>query len=380
MANDLPAILQVLPSLYSGGVERGTVDIAEAIQSQGWMSIVASGGGPIANEVLRVGAMHIKLGLNTRNPFLYWRNSNALVDLIREKDVKIIHARSRAPAWGALRAAKITGIPLVTTFHGTYGTENALKRWYNSVMLRGDKVIAISNFIARHIEENYQNFDASKLIIIPRGVDLVAFDPSSIASSRIIKLSQKWRIPDGIPIIMFPARFARWKGHQILIDALAKMKTKEFLCLIIGRNDNHYSYFRQLEKLVDKLNLETKVRFINHESDMPAAYMLADVVVSASTNPEAFGRVSAEAQAMGRPVIASDHGGSKETIVSGKTGWLIKPGDDVSLASALDEALGLDRWKREIMAARATKHIFNNFNLTKMRRDTIEVYRDLIKE
>lgn len=375
-----PVILQVLPSLYSGGVERGTVDIASAISTLGWVSIVASGGGPMMHDITRAGATHITLGLNTRNPLFFQRNSRALIKIIRERGVNLIHARSRAPAWSCIRAARITGIPLVTTFHGTYSSDNVFKRKYNSVMLKGNRVIAISNFIADHIVNTYQHFDSSKLITIPRGVDLDSFDPALISGSRIIELAKKWRLPDGVPIIMMPGRLARWKGHVVLIEALAKMENTNNLCMILGRSKGNESYRREIEKLARSFNLETRIRFVDHESDMPAAYMLADVVVSASTNPEAFGRVTAEAQAMGRPVIASGHGGSRETLLPGKTGWLVKPGDPLALASAIDEALGIDGWKREVLAARASRHVAKNFSLSGMCDATLKVYSDLLKE
>jgi len=355
------------------------VDIAAAIAARGWTALVASGGGPMVREVLRVGATHITVPLNTRNPLLYRRNGNLLVNLVRDHGVDLIHARSRAPAWSSVRAARITGVPLVTTFHGTYGADSALKRHYNSAMLRGDRVIAISRFIAGHIRTNYQKFDDSKLVTIPRGVDLDAFDPAAVGGPRIIQLAKKWRLPDGVPVIMMPARFARWKGHAVLIQALAKMQNTDNLCLIVGRSDGHEAYRRELEALTRERKLDARVRFLEHESDMPAAYMLADVIVSASTVPEAFGRVSAEAQAMGRPVVATDHGGSRETVMPGETAWLVRPADPDALAVALNEALAIDGWKRQMLAALARRHIAENFSLIGMRDATLGLYRNLLE-
>lgn len=374
-----PVILQVLPSLHAGGVERGTVDIAAAIAVRGWTSLVASGGGPMVREVLRAGATHVTMPLDTRNPLSFRHNGNALVNLMRDRDVDLIHARSRAPAWSAARAARIVGVPLVTTFHGTYGAGSTLKRRYNSVMLKGDRVIAISRFIAGHIRATYRRFDDSKLVTIPRGVDLEAFDPAAVSGSRIIQLAKQWRLPDGVPVIMLPARFARWKGHTVLIEALAKMQSTDNLCIILGRSEGREAYGRELTALVRARKLEARVRFVDHEPDMPAAYMLADAVVSASTDPEAFGRVSAEAQAMGRPVVATGHGGSRETVVPGETGWLVRPADPAAMAAALDEALAIDAWKRQVLAARARRHVAENFSLDGMRDATLALYRDLLE-
>jgi len=374
-----PVILQVLPSMYAGGVERGTVDIAAAIAARGWTALVASGGGPMVREVLRVGATHTTIPLNTRNPLLFRRNGDLLVNLMRDHGVDLIHARSRAPAWSSVRAARITGVPLVTTFHGTYAAGNTLKRHYNSAMLKGDRVIAISRFIAGHIRATYQKFNDSKLVTIPRGVDLDAFDPAAVGGPRIIQLAKKWRLPDGVPVIMMPARFARWKGHAVLIEALAKMQNTDNLCLFVGRSDGHETYRHELEALTRERKLDARVRFLEHESDMPAAYMLADVVISASTVPEAFGRVTAEAQAMGRPVVATDHGGSRETVMPGETAWLVRPADPDAMAVALNQALSIDGWKRQMLAARARRHIAENFSLISMCDATLGLYRDLLE-
>ncbi|MDA0654435.1 MAG: glycosyltransferase family 4 protein [Proteobacteria bacterium] len=373
-----PVILQVLPALHAGGVERGTVDISAAIAAHGWVSLVASGGGPMVRDIVRTGGVHITMPLDTRNPLSFRHNGNALVNLIRDRDVDLVHVRSRAPAWSAARAARITNIPLVTTFHGTYGAGGALKRRYNSSMLKGDRVIAISQFIAGHIRATYRDFDDSKLVVISRGVDLEAFDPNAVNGSRIIQLAKKWRLPDGVPVIMMPARFARWKGHAVLIEAMARMTNTDNLCLFVGRSAGHEAYRGQLERQARALGLASRVRFVDHESDMPAAYMLADVVVSAATEPEAFGRVAAEAQAMGRPVVATAHGGSREIVVAGETGWLVKPGDPFAMAAAIDEAVAIDEWKRQLLAARARRHVVQNFDLVTMGESTLRVYQELL--
>ena len=375
----VPVILQVLPALVSGGVERGTVDIAAAIVRRGWTALVASGGGPMVREVLRAGATHVTLPLKTRNPLSFRRNADLLVSLVRDHGVNVVHVRSRAPAWSAVRAARVAGVPVVTTFHGAYGGGNAVKRRYNAVMLKGARVIAVSEFINGHIREAYPQFDTSRLVTIPRGVDLGTFDPAAVSGSRIVQLSKAWRLADGVPVILMPGRFTRLKGHAIVIDALARIRHSDNLCVIVGPDEGRERYRRELESLVRDRNLESRVRFAGRESDMPAAYMLADVVVSASTVPEAFGRVSAEAQAMGRPVVATGHGASGEIIVPGDTGWLVPPGDAAAMAEALDEALTLDSWKREMLAARARRHIAANFRLEGMCDATLAVYGELLR-
>jgi glycosyltransferase involved in cell wall biosynthesis len=374
-----PVILQVLPALDSGGVERGTVDIAAAIARQGWTALVASRGGPMVREVLRAGATHLTLPLKTRNPLWFRRNSNLLVNLMRDHGVDLVHVRSRAPAWSAVHAARIVGVPLVTTFHGAYSHGSAIKRRYSSVMLRGARVIAVSEFIAAHIRETYPRFDTSRMLTIPRGVDFETFDPAAVSGPRIVQLSKAWRLADGVRVILMPGRFTRLKGHATVIDALARMSNTDNLCVIFGADEGRERYRRELETLVRDLGLASRVRFAGRQADMPAAYMLADVVVSASTVPEAFGRVSAEAQAMGRPVVATAHGASGEIVIPGDTGWLVPPGDATALAGALDEILTLDSWKRELLAARARRHIAANFRVEGMCDATLAAYRELLQ-
>ena len=280
----------------------------------------------MVRDVQRSGGTHFTLPIATRNPLLYRRNTGLLTGIIQDNAVDLVHARSRAPAWSAMRAARTTGVPFVTTFHGTYGSNNGLKRRYNSVMTKGDRVIAISDFVNQHIRDGYK-IDPEKLVTIHRGVDTSQFDPAAVSAARIIQLSQAWRLPDGVPVIMLPGRITRWKGQQILIEALYRLPHRDFICVIVGSAKRRATYRDDLAKTVRERNLESVVSFVDHEQDMAAAYMLADVVVSASTDPEAFGRVAAEALAMGRPVVATDHGGSRETVVPGETGWLVRPGD-----------------------------------------------------
>ena len=372
-----PTILQVLPALVAGGVERGVVDVTAALAQAGWRALVVSQGGPMVRDVQRSGGTHFTFPIATRNPLLYRRNTGLLTGIIQDNAVDLVHARSRAPAWSAMRAARTTGVPFVTTFHGTYGSNNGLKRRYNSVMTKGDRVIAISDFVNQHIRDGYK-IDPEKLVTIHRGVDTSQFDPAAVSAARIIQLSQAWRLPDGVPVIMLPGRITRWKGQQILIEALYRLPHRDFICVIVGSAKRRATYRDDLAKTVRERNLESAVSFVDHEQDMAAAYMLADVVVSASTDPEAFGRVAAEALAMGRPVVATDHGGSRETVVPGETGWLVRPGDPGDLAAAITEALDLDAGARNAMAQRARRRIGDRFDVTRMCNATLAVYSEML--
>ena len=371
-------ILQVVPALVAGGVERGTVDVAAAIVQGGGQALVASAGGPMVHELERAGARHITLSLDKKTPWAIRRNAKLLQALIEEEHVDIVHARSRAPAWSALMASRRTGRPFVTTFHGVYNFSGRLKQWYNSVMARGDRVIATSDYIAQHIIENY-GVDPARIRLIHRGVDVAAFDPRAVKPDRVIALAREWRVPDGVPVIMLPGRVTRWKGHQVLLHALARLGRRDILCLIVGPEDRKGRYRRELEGQVEALGLAGLVRFVGLCRDMASAYMLADVVVSASTDAEGFGRIAAEASAMGRPVVATDHGGARETIVPGETGWLVAPGDADALADALGQALALLSREREVLGLRAQAHIRARFTKDSMCAATLALYAEILQ-
>ncbi len=375
----LATILQVLPALGSGGgVERGTVEIAEAIVEAGGRAIVASAGGARVHDLARVGAEHVLLPVDSKNPWIIYANIDRLAKLIIAENVDLVHARSRAPAWSAYFAARQTKRPLVTTFHGTYNAQNFLKRRYNSVMTRGDRVIAISSFIAEHVRRHY-GVPENKIRIIHRGVDLARFDAEKVSAERVVTLSTNWRLEDGLPIVMLPGRLTRWKGQTIFIEAIARLNRQDIRCLIVGGDQGRNEYRQELESLVETHNLGTVVRIVDHCDDMAAAYMLADVVVSASTDPEAFGRIVVEAQALGRPVIASDHGGAQETIIEGKTGWRVPPGDADALASALETALGLSETQRATVATAAVANVRENFSKQSMCARTLAVYNEVLQ-
>jgi len=370
-------VLQVLPRLVVGGAERGAVDVAAAIQRAGGMAIVASEGGPMVHELERAHAKHVKLPLAPKNPFTIWRNAARLVRLIRQHKVDIVHARSRAPAWSALWAAQRTGARFMTTFHDTYSAESAWKRRYNSVMAQGQLVIAISDFVAEHVREVY-GIGMSVIRTIPRGIDLSKFDPDRVPAERKIKLIHDWNLPDDQPIILMPARLSRKKGHLVLVEALAKLGRKDICCLMVGDDGRKTTYRDNLIAMIHECDLDGAVRLLPQTQDMPAAYSLAAVVVAPSIKAEGFGRVPVEAQAMGRPVIASDVGGFRETIVNGQTGLLVPPGNSQRLSVALGSALDLGQEDRDALAAEAMANIQARFTRERMCAATLDVYRELI--
>jgi glycosyltransferase involved in cell wall biosynthesis len=371
-----PAVLQIVPRLVSGGAERGTVELAGALVAAGWSSYVASGGGPLERDIVRSGATHLTLPLASKNPLRMRRNATALKRLIRRLGIDIVHARSRAPAWSAWLAASVTERRFVTTFHNAYGTAGALKHWYNSVMARGERVIAISQFVADHAAQVY-GIGPDRLRMIPRCVDLDIFDPSRVGAERIVALARRWRLPDGAPIVMLPARLTRWKGGLDFIAAIAALGRRDICCVLVGPEQRR-GYRRELETSIERSGLTGLFRIVEECRDMPAAYMLADVVVSASSDPEGFGRVIIEAQAMGRPVVATAHGGSCETIEPEITGWLAPPRDPAALAGAIDAALSLSEKERLQFAGRTIAHVASRYTCQAMCARTIEVYEELL--
>ena len=369
-------MLQVIPSLVSGGAERGTIELAGALVAAGWTAYVASSGGPLVHQLARIGAQHLTLPLASKNPLVIRRNARALREIIRRNRIDIVHARSRAPAWSAWLAARAAKRRFVTTFHNAYDTDLPLKRWYNSVMARGERVIAISQFVGDHVREVYGVGD-DRLRIILRGVDLNLFDPLKVRGERVAALAERWRVPDDAKVVMLPGRLTRWKGGLDLIAAIAKLERRDLCVLLVGA-EQRPGFRRELEKAIEKQKLGGMFRVVEDCRDMPAAYALADVVVSASTDPEGFGRVIVEAQAMGKPVVATDHGGARETIVSGVTGWLAPPADPAALAAAIGEALALDPVQSRAFARRARSHVATAYTREAMCSKTIDVYEELL--
>ncbi len=372
-----PVIMQILPRLDTGGVERGTLDIASALVTAGKCSIVVSSGGTMVRELERVGALHITIPVNSKNPIVMLKNANTLTNLIQAHGVDIIHARSRAPAWSARLSANRCKIPFMTTFHGTYNFNNPFKKAYNSIMTKGERVIAISDFIGQHVRENYHT-PREKIRVISRGINLDTFNPRLVSAERIVQLANLWRLNDHRPVIMLPGRLTRWKGQRVLIEAARILSRPDVRILIVGDDQGRTRYRAELDNLIRQNGVEEIIHITGPCQDMAAAYMLADVVVSPSTDPEAFGRVAAEALAMGRMVIASDHGGARETVEDGKTGWLVPPGDPNALAKALCHALDMTNADRENHSRLAIKHIHENFSKQKMCSATLAVYDELL--
>lgn len=379
MKTKTPVVMQVLPSMHMGGVERGTVEVAKAIIDKGWHAIVVSAGGPMENDLRRIGAEHITLSIDTKRlSKMFSKNVKKLENIIKEKNVDIVHARSRAPAWSAKKAAKRQGVPFVTTFHGTYGLGYfELKKHYNKIMAGGDLVIAISNFISDHIKQHYKT-PVEKIRLVHRGVDTEIFSPAKVSAERIMRMIKKLRIPEDKHIVMLPGRLTRWKGQKILIEAMARLERENVICLLVGSSQGRKEYCKELERLAKKRGIENLIYIVEDCDDIAAAYMLADIVVSASINPEAFGRVSIEGQAMGRIVIASNHGGSKETIIDGHTGYLVAPNDAVALNNAIVKALNLNSKDRQDMSSRAIDNASKNFSKDTMCKKVLDVYEEML--
>lgn len=375
--NKKPVLLQVLPSLISGGVERGTVEIARAVVEAGFVSLVASSGGPMADNFEKIGTTHIKLNLKSKNPLIIWLNILRLKRIIRKHNVDIIHARSRAPAWSSYFAAKITKTHFITTFHGVYSVDSAIKKFYNSIMTKGEKIIAVSQYVKNHIINTY-GINTDKIEVIYRGVDTEYFDPQKISPERLDKLKSEWGIRDKKPVIFMPGRITRWKGQNFLIDSLKKLPTRNYYCIIAGDNKGHDDYMEELQNKIKKYSLPENIRIVKATNDMPAAYMIADAVISASLRPESFGRIVPEAQAMGRPVIATKIGGSLETIIDGETGFLVKPGDTDRMAELIYKVISFDPIVRSRLTEKMIKHIKDNFSLTKTAAVEIELYKKVL--
>jgi glycosyltransferase involved in cell wall biosynthesis len=359
-----------------GGVERGALEIARAVVEAGGRALVASEGGRLASRLEALGADHVALPLAAKDPLTLLLNAGRLARVIRAEGVDVVHARSRAPAWSAWLAARRTGAAFVTTWHGVYSERGPFKRLYNSVMARGRPVIAISDFIAKLVVERY-GLDPARIVTIPRGADLGAFSEELVGAQRAIAVAKAWGlVEDPRPVAMLPGRLSRWKGQGDFVEAAARLKARrgpDFLCVVVGE-DGGSGLGERLLARAEALGALDVVRLVGHCDDMAAAYKLASVVVSASTEPEAFGRVAVEAQAMGRPVIASGHGGALETVAPGATGWLYPPGEVEALTAALDAALSLSPAARAAMGAAGRARVAGRFTVAAMQAATLAVY------
>ena len=374
---DRLVVLQVLPALDGGGVERGTIEIVAAIVAAGGRALVASSGGRMASLVERAGGCHITLPLASKSPLRVLRNAKRLARVIRAEGVRIVHARSRAPAWSAWLAARRRRVAFVSTYHAPYSERTPGKRLYNGIMARGVRVIAISRHIAALVIARH-GIDPARVRVIPRGVDAAIFDPERVSPDRKRRLAEAWRLPDGGDVILLPGRLTRWKGQSVLIEAMARMSHTDAIAVLVGGDQGRRRYVRELTALAERLGVSARLRLVGHCDDMPAALSLASVVVNPSLAPEGFGRVVIEAQAMGRPVIASDHGGAAETIAHDATGWLVPPGDVAALTYALDYVLALSPQERAAFGADARAAVVATYTVAAMQAATIAVYREIL--
>ncbi|HTW70667.1 MAG TPA: glycosyltransferase family 4 protein [Acetobacteraceae bacterium] len=376
-ASDKPVILQVLPSLVTGGVERSAIEIAQAVAEADGVALVTSAGGPLVKAVERAGGRHIALPLDRKTPFAIWRNAARLAALIRAENVSLVHARSRAPAWSAWLAARRTGVHFVTTYHGVYNEELPFKRQYNAVMARGEIVIAASRYVAELVVARHRLYP-TRVRVIPRGVDPAVFDPAIVVPDRLARLAAAWRLPDGVPTVVLPGRLTSWKGQSVLLAAVARMTRRDVCCVLVGSDQGRHRYSAQLVRQARQLGIAERVRLVGNCDDMPAAFMLSDVVVHASTRPEAFGRVVIEAQAMGRPVVAADLGGPVETVREDQTGWRVPAGDPGALAAAIERALALSETERMALGQRARAAVQRSYTVRAMQEATLDVYEELL--
>lgn len=379
-------ILQIIPDLHSGGAERTTVDVAAALSEVGARCLVASRGGRMVSELQSKGGVWLPFPAATKNPFAMAFNSVRLARIIRDEGVDIVHARSRAPAWVAYYATRQTGARFVTTYHGAYAGGSSFKLQYNGIMAAGDLVIANSDFIARRIADLHPEA-SNRIVVIPRGADIRLFSPAAVDPKRVERVRASWGVMPHERVVLLPARLSQRKGHAVLIDAARQLigaGLRDVRFVFVG--DSHSDALRRaFEEQIAKAGLEGVVINAGHCEDMPAAYLAAAVAVAPSTEPEAFGRVAIEAQAMGVPVIVSDHGASMEIVLSPpektpgeSTGWRIPPSDAVALGRTIREALDLGASAREELTLRARKHVQENFSLEGMCRATLAVYESLL--
>ncbi len=381
----LPAgftLLQVTPALDAGGVERTTLDVSKAVVAAGGRSLVASRGGRLEHELAATGGELVRLPLHSRNPLTILANAGRLQEVIRREGVSIIHARSRAPAWSALKAAREEGTPFVTTYAGVYNAKSKLKRRYNSVMAAGDLVIANSDFTRRHLLAEHEDVDPARVVAIPRGVDLDWFDPDAVTPDRVAQARAAFNLApdDGRPVYLLAGRLTRWKGQVFIIDAFAAARARGLDAVLVfaGDDQGRLDYRQELIEKIAATGLDDHVRLAGHVAEMPAAYMATDVALAPSLEPEAFGRTAVEPMAMGRPVLVSDHGAPSETVEQGVTGWRIPPGDLRAWTEALLAAAVLTPESRTRMGAAGRAAVRAKYGLEAMTGATLAAYADLL--
>ena len=379
-----PCILQLIPRLDTGGAEQATIDITGALVKAGARALVATEGGRMACSVIELGGEIVELPLATKNPAAIWWNARRLARLCVAQGVALIHARSRAPAFSGLMAARRLGIPFVATYHGAYGGTSAVKTWYNGVMARGDAVIANSRYTARLIAERH-NSPAERIHVIPRGIDLVRFDPAAVTPARIAALRAQWGVRTDQPVIVSAARLTDWKGQRVIVDAAALLardgRLGDAAVVLAGDAQGRDGYVEELRVAISKAGLGAQVILGGHCEDIPAAFLTATLSVIASTKPEAFGRVSAESLAMGTPVVSTNIGAPPETLAhpgGEQLGWLVLPGDAAALAGAMAAALNLPAAERARLGLLAREHVAAHFSLAQMQLGTLVLYDRLL--
>ena len=377
-------VLQVIPKLGYGGAETGCFDLAHYLPENNCPSYIVTSGGELIKFIDKKKVKLIKLPVQSKNPILILFNAIALVFIILFHNISIVHARSRAPAWSCLIATKITRRKFVTTFHGTYNFNNLIKKFYNSIMVRSNLIIAGSNFIFAHINNNYSKYLGlkKKFLVIFRGINVDYFDPSTTLEHEEKQLLEDWGVSRDKKIILMPGRLTRWKGQEMFIEAL-NLVNKElghqyFYAVILGNDQGRDIYTKKIKRLAEQYRLTRQLRFIKHCKNMPLAYKISDLVVSASIKPEAFGRVAVEAQSMERPIIASDIGGSNETIINNKTGFLFESGNAEILSKKIIEVLNLDESILKSIGIEGRKNITKKFNVEKMCFSTYLEYKKLL--
>jgi glycosyltransferase involved in cell wall biosynthesis len=377
-------VLQVIPKLGYGGAETGCYDIAHYLPENDCGSFIVTSGGELLKFIDKKKVKIIKLPVHSKNPLIIFINFLALVAIILVKNISIVHARSRAPAWSCLLAAKITGRKFVTTFHGTYNFNNKIKKFYNSVMVRSDLIIAGSNFIFSHIKDNYTKYlnAKKKLLVIFRGINVDYFDPTTKLDSDEKKLLKKWQIEKDRKIILLPGRLTGWKGQEVFIEAInlvnIELGYEAFYAVILGSDQGRDLYKKKLIRITEQHRLNNQVKFIDHCNDMALAYKVSNIVISASIEPEAFGRVAVEAQSMEKPIIASDIGGSNETIIDEKTGFLFESNNAKSLSKKILKVLSMDETRLQSIGKEGRKNIIQKFNVEKMCFSTYSEYKRIL--
>ena len=377
-------VLQVIPKLGYGGAETGCYDIAHYLPENNCKSYIVTSGGELLKFVDKEKVKIFRLPVQSKNPLLILINSIILVGIILLNNISIIHARSRAPAWSCFFASRITGRKFVTTFHGTYNFNSKLKKFYNSIMVRSDLIIAGSNFIFSHIKENYFDYlnDKKKLLVIFRGINVDYFDETSIVENDEKNLLKNWDINKNKKIILLPGRLTSWKGHEIFIEAInltnIELGYDAFYAVILGSDQGRELYKKKLIRLSEQYRMSKQIKFIDYCKNMALAYKVSDIIVSASNEPEAFGRVSVEAQSMGKPIIASNIGGSNETVIDGKTGFLFESNNAKSLSKQILRVINMDETSLKMIGIEGRKNITQRFNVEKMCFSTYSEYKRLL--